>query len=86
MVTAPEERMQFAFWLRAELGQRFRVYCERANVRQRVAAEQAIEAFLKEKCPPAGAPSDAAVSDDGSAFAVPSSECGFDTRGGRSDK
>jgi hypothetical protein len=51
MAEPPEEteakRMQLAFWVRADLAQRFRVLCERKKVFQREAAEAAIERYCE---------------------------------------
>lgn len=74
-----EDRIQFAFWLDATLGNRFRTYCEHARVNQRVAAEQALTAFLDSKSPRAGAPESAAVS---STFPAPDQGRGSDSRDG----
>lgn len=43
-----EPRMQFSWWLRADLGERFLSYVERQGpkVKQREVAEKAIEAYL----------------------------------------
>jgi len=47
----PEEteskRLQLAFWVRADLAQRFRVKCERLKMFQREAAEAAIEKWCE---------------------------------------
>lgn len=77
---APETRVQFAFWLRAELGDRFRRYCERVGRYQRDVAEEAIEFFLNAKCPAAGGPDSAAAL---STFTALEREPGFDSRDGR---